>query len=275
MIHKFKRHTRSYLVLSKDCLEDKEISWRAKGLHSYLISLPEDWNINLADLIERSTDGRVSTENAVNELISKGYITRIQFRVNGRLDRVHYEAFESATQNSSWNPIENTPEECRITACSSAANGKPTSTKDTEETKETEDNNNTSGIPGISPILVFKALPKADSEPPDYVPPQPVFDTDRWSKTLYAIWIKKFGSAPPVWQVMKLKALCKLHGVPTVAKVLEWYINSQPPQYVSIPALMSKWLYFLSSAGGPVKTAEEIKAEEELRYAKPRGLQED
>lgn len=65
-----------YVMLNKTCLRDEKLSWKAKGLHSYLLSLPDDWQIYIEDLKKRSKDGRDSTTSAVNELMKQGYIKR-------------------------------------------------------------------------------------------------------------------------------------------------------------------------------------------------------
>ncbi|MFA6358664.1 MAG: hypothetical protein WCY09_08435 [Candidatus Omnitrophota bacterium] len=278
MIHKFKRHTRSYLVLSKDCLEDKAISWRAKGLHSYLISLPEDWNINLTDLIERSTDGRVSTENAVNELISKGYMTRVQFRENGRLAKVHYEAFESSTQNTIWNPVENTPEERRNTTRSSAANGESTTTKDTLDTKESEDNKNTtmspdskdSEKPSQEPIPNSKASSESGKEDIVPVPTVTKCPTTDYNTMFYGLWSKKMlGSKPRKGDMPLIKELCEEHGVPTVRKVLEHHFRKTDAAYISISRFSSMFGVHLQEAGGPVLTPQQEEARKAAYFRKP------
>lgn len=69
-----------YVVLNKKLLNDSQLSWKAKGLLSYLLSLPDDWKINVEDLKKRSKDGRDATRSAINELMRTGYIEREEAR---------------------------------------------------------------------------------------------------------------------------------------------------------------------------------------------------
>ena len=83
-IHRKKKES-NFIMLDKTALNDKSLSWKAKGLHSYLMGLPDDWKINVADLTNRSTDGKDSTAAGLNELIKAGYITRKRLTGEGGL----------------------------------------------------------------------------------------------------------------------------------------------------------------------------------------------
>ena len=74
-IHRLKKES-DFVTLDNHALRNKELSWKGKGLHSYLMHLPDDWQINIADLQNRSDDGRDSTAAGLRELINAGYVTR-------------------------------------------------------------------------------------------------------------------------------------------------------------------------------------------------------
>ena len=59
---------RDYTVINNTVLKDERLSWKAKGLFCYLLSLPEDWNICLNDLQNRAKDGIDGLKSAVKEL---------------------------------------------------------------------------------------------------------------------------------------------------------------------------------------------------------------
>ena len=65
---------RDYTVINNTVLKDERLSWKAKGLFCYLLSLPEDWNICLNDLQNRSKDGIDGLKSAVKELKEYGYL---------------------------------------------------------------------------------------------------------------------------------------------------------------------------------------------------------
>jgi hypothetical protein len=74
-IKRVKRET-PFVQIDKRALQDESLSWKAKGLLAYLLSLPDDWQIYINELKNHATDGRDSTATALKELISAGYITR-------------------------------------------------------------------------------------------------------------------------------------------------------------------------------------------------------
>ena len=65
---------RDYTVINNTVLKDERLSWKAKGVFCYLLSLPEDWVIYQSELLKHSTDGRESLRNAINELEEYGYL---------------------------------------------------------------------------------------------------------------------------------------------------------------------------------------------------------
>ena len=70
------RRNTPFVQIDKECLQDKTLSWKAKGLLAYLLSLPDDWQIYLSELSNHATDGKDSTQSAMNQLIQAGYITK-------------------------------------------------------------------------------------------------------------------------------------------------------------------------------------------------------
>ena len=95
--------TENFTVLDNTLFKDDSLSWKAKGLLAYLLHLPNDWQIYLEDLKNRSTDGKESTRTAINELIEKGYILRIRVHENGKFKRYDYTVFEKPTFQKSEN----------------------------------------------------------------------------------------------------------------------------------------------------------------------------
>jgi hypothetical protein len=70
-----------YVMLNKHALEDKNISWAAKGLWAYLMSRPDNWTISiphLSKIYEEYGGGETAIYNYLNELIKNGYCSRKQ-----------------------------------------------------------------------------------------------------------------------------------------------------------------------------------------------------
>ncbi len=70
--------TQNYTVMSNYHLRDKTISFKAKGLLSLMLSLPEDWDYTLAGLARISLEGKDAIRAAVVELEKAGYVQRHQ-----------------------------------------------------------------------------------------------------------------------------------------------------------------------------------------------------
>ena len=85
----------NFVQIDKRILNDRELSWQAKGLHTYLMSLPDNWVVNVSDLKNRSTNGRDSTGAIINELITAGYVTRQLLQSeSGKFEGYDYTIFE-------------------------------------------------------------------------------------------------------------------------------------------------------------------------------------
>ena len=64
--------TKDYTVMSNHHFKNKNLSLKAKGLLSLMLSLPDDWNYSIKGLVTLSKDGRDSVMAALKELESEG-----------------------------------------------------------------------------------------------------------------------------------------------------------------------------------------------------------
>ncbi len=71
-----KKYTKGFTTINNDILNDTELSFKAKGLFSYLWSLPDDWVYYETEVVKHSTDGRASVRSGLEELEEKGYLKR-------------------------------------------------------------------------------------------------------------------------------------------------------------------------------------------------------
>lgn len=72
--------TNNYSIIHNEILRRNDISWKAKGIMCYVLSLPDDWVIYLEELIEHATDKKASFRSGWNELTEKGYVRRFPVR---------------------------------------------------------------------------------------------------------------------------------------------------------------------------------------------------
>lgn len=85
----------NYTRVSNHYLRDNSLSFKAKGLLTLMLSLPEDWDYTIAGLAQFTADGRVSIANTIRELEECGYIRRNQTRgENGAFAQNEYWIYE-------------------------------------------------------------------------------------------------------------------------------------------------------------------------------------
>lgn len=103
----YRRHKRTdFSVIDNHVFKDKELTLKAKGLLTTILSLPEDWKYSIEGLASLCADGTTSVTSALNELIDRGYITRTQsVDESGRFNGYIYDIYEKPQEPCSENPI--------------------------------------------------------------------------------------------------------------------------------------------------------------------------
>ena len=87
--------TKDFTVMSNHHLRNTELSLKAKGLLSLMLSLPEDWDYTTKGLAHICRDGVDSITTALKELERHGYLTRQRLRYeNGQLGDIEYTIHE-------------------------------------------------------------------------------------------------------------------------------------------------------------------------------------
>ena len=93
-VFRVERNT-GYTVMSNHHLRNKELTLKAKGLLSQMLSLPEDWDYTLAGLSHINREKIDAIREAVKELEKAGYIVRSRERdEKGRLRGAEYVIYE-------------------------------------------------------------------------------------------------------------------------------------------------------------------------------------
>ncbi len=87
--------TKDYTVMANHHLRNKDLSLKAKGLLSLMLSLPEDWDYTTKGLAHICKDGVDSICAGVRELEEHGYVVRERIRnTNGQLGSIEYTILE-------------------------------------------------------------------------------------------------------------------------------------------------------------------------------------
>ena len=83
------KHETQFVRTVKDCefsminntvLRDEHLSWKAKGIMCYVLSLPDTWIIYTSEIAKHATDGRDSLRTGIAELEKHGYIIKQQVK---------------------------------------------------------------------------------------------------------------------------------------------------------------------------------------------------
>lgn len=94
------KKNRNYTVMSNYHLRDKNLSLKAKGLLSIMLSLPEDWNYTLGGLVAISKEGLTSIRSALDELKKNRYLEVEKVKdASGRFD-YQYNIYEHPVQKA-------------------------------------------------------------------------------------------------------------------------------------------------------------------------------
>lgn len=94
---KNKKKKNNYLQIDKQAVEDKNLSWGATGLLTYLIGKPDDWEICVEQLKNANSNGRDGTRGLLNELRKYNYCHYFEIRKKGVVQETIYLIFENPT----------------------------------------------------------------------------------------------------------------------------------------------------------------------------------
>ena len=109
--------TSDFTVMSNTHFKEREMSLKAKGLLSLMLSLPDEWDYSVRGLVTLSKDGKGSVTKALIELEELGYVKRTRAHdEKGRFSGYDYDIFETPyaekplTENpSTENPMTGKP----------------------------------------------------------------------------------------------------------------------------------------------------------------------
>lgn len=105
--------TKNYTVMSNHHLIDRNLTLKAKGLLSVVLSLPEDWEYSVSGLASISKEKETSINSALRELKENGYLVITKKLPNqttsGRIEYEwdFYEIPQTAIQEGKKQDIEN------------------------------------------------------------------------------------------------------------------------------------------------------------------------
>lgn len=90
-----KNHEHPYAQISNDVLNDEHLSFKAKGILSYLLARPDDWETYQSHLADLGPDGEHAVRSGIKELREAGYLERTVVRgEDGQYEGYEYIVYE-------------------------------------------------------------------------------------------------------------------------------------------------------------------------------------
>ena len=86
--------TKDFTVMSNYHLRDRDLSYKAKGLLSFMLSLPDDWDYSLAGLCSISKESRDGIRSILKELQEHHYVEIEKVRGNKGYFEYNYLIYE-------------------------------------------------------------------------------------------------------------------------------------------------------------------------------------
>ena len=185
-IYRLQKKEKDFLIVDKGFVNDRSLSLEATGLLLLMLSLPDDWQFRVNDLVNRKSNGRDSFRSALKELEAAGYVVREQTRENGKFGAVDYIVHEVK------------PESLELTGFSPQT-GKPTTVKPKTEKPAPEN----------PTLLNNKELKNKElniNTDDDKGPPAAAAGERQQTRSLFDTYYLAFGKPPTPIQIDKLHA---------------------------------------------------------------------
>mgnify|MGYP003108866483 CR=1 FL=1 len=91
----------NFTTINNEFIFNKEMSLKAKGLLCHLLALPETWDLYVEEVEKWHKDKKDSIYTGFKELMSLGYVQRIQKREAGKFKGFDYIVFEKPKRDLS------------------------------------------------------------------------------------------------------------------------------------------------------------------------------
>jgi hypothetical protein len=105
MIKRSPRPTSHFVIISNSVIRDQRLSWKARGLLAYLLSMPDNWTITKSHLKSVSRDGITVVDSTIKELEDAGYLKTWRYKkADGKFA---YGSIVYDSPNPVHNPVDN------------------------------------------------------------------------------------------------------------------------------------------------------------------------
>ena len=106
IIRTVKSNENPYFMLNRTAANDERLSYKAVGIHTYLMSKPDNWQANESDIIKKHADGRASVRAGIAELRKYGYMSRVQEKdAKGHFASARIDTYECPELNPNFRGV--------------------------------------------------------------------------------------------------------------------------------------------------------------------------
>jgi hypothetical protein len=101
--------TRDFSIIRNDTVRDARLSFGARGVLTYLLTKPDDWEVRSQDLVQQSPHGEDAILRMLKELETCGYLSR--WRERNKHGRYEWRTvvYENPADNPNFKPNRDFP----------------------------------------------------------------------------------------------------------------------------------------------------------------------
>ncbi|MFK4417152.1 putative phage protein (TIGR02220 family) [Bacillus sp. RC251] len=148
---------KNYTTINNTGLRDERLTWKAKGILAYILSLPDDWVFYMEEVAKHSKDGIASLKAGMKELKECGYVKRFPIKgEDGKINRwetIIYEVPQAEKPQVEILPVESLPmenllvENRPLLSTNIPSTNKPNTDKQNNTMSSSNEEDNQSSIP--------------------------------------------------------------------------------------------------------------------------------
>ena len=161
-----------YVMIDRRPVENPKMSFKAKGILTYLLSRPDGWEVSVADLIKRGTDKEAAIRAGLKELKNAGHmkytVSRKSGRITGWLIEV-YEVPDSDFQQVEIQDVENLQVENQGQVLSTLSNKEKPNNKHDDDVLKTISRAYESVIGIINPMIADELREASTAYPVQWI----------------------------------------------------------------------------------------------------------
>lgn len=168
-----------YVKLNTAAINDERLSFKAVGIHAYIMAKPDGWEARESDMVQRHADGLAAVRSGVKELIDCGYMVRVRV-INDQKQVVGWriDTYETPDLNPHYRPGEPVPmhidePDCENLNLDTTGESEPDCEKPQVEKPKVENRNHSNNRVLVSTELSNDPIPETDANASAQKPPAP------------------------------------------------------------------------------------------------------